>query len=266
MIDLKEICKKTEIAAFETAKFIIKESGTFDISLKETKGLNDFVSYVDKGSEKLLVERLSALLPEAGFKTEEGTIKKRGLRYCWVIDPLDGTTNFLHGLSPYAISIALMDGDDVVAGVIYEIRSNEMFSAWKNGGAWLNGKQIHVSKASAISDSLIATGFPYSDFSRIDDYMNCFTWFCKNSHGVRRLGSAATDIAYIACGRFEVFYEYGLHPWDIAAGIIILREAGGRISDFSGNEKNLDGEEIVAANGAVYPEVLEIVRKFMIKS
>jgi myo-inositol-1(or 4)-monophosphatase len=261
MIDLKKICIETEKAAF---KFIIKESETFDISLKETKGLNDFVSYVDKGSEKLLVEKLSALLPEAGFKTEEGTIVKSGLKYCWVIDPLDGTTNFLHGLSPYAISIALMEHNEVVVGVIYEIRSNEMFTAWKDGGAWLNGKQIHVSKASELSESLIATGFPYSDFSRIDDYMNCFTWFCKNSHGVRRLGSAATDIAYIACGRFEVFYEYGLHPWDIAAGIIILREAGGRISDFSGNENNLNGDEIVASNGAVYQDVLEIVRKFMI--
>jgi myo-inositol-1(or 4)-monophosphatase len=265
MINLKEICKETEKAALETARFIIKESETFDISRTEVKGLNDFVSYVDKGSEKMLVERLSALLPEAGFKTEEGTIKKTGLRYCWVIDPLDGTTNFLHNLPPYAISIALMEDEEVVAGVIYEIRSNEMFTAWKGGGAWLNGKKIHVSKASKLSDSLIATGFPYSDFSRIDNYMNCFTWFCKNSHGVRRLGSAATDIAYIACGRFEVFYEYGLHPWDIAAGIIILREAGGKISDFSGNEKNLSGEEIIAANNAVYSEVLEIVRKFMTK-
>lgn len=265
MINLKEICKETEKAALETAQFIIKESQNFDISRTEVKGLNDFVSYVDKGSEKMLVERLSALLPEAGFKTEEGTIKKSGLKYCWVIDPLDGTTNFLHGLPPYAISIALMEHDEVVAGVIYEIRGNEMFTAWKGGGAWLNGKQIHVSKAAKLSDSLIATGFPYSDFSRIDNYMNCFTWFCKNSHGVRRLGSAATDIAYIACGRFEVFYEYGLHPWDIAAGIIILREAGGKISDFSGNEKNLTGDEIVAANYAVYPEVLEIVRKFMIE-
>lgn len=263
MINLKEICKETEKAALETSRFIIKESETFDISCTESKGLNDFVSYVDKGSEKMLVERLGALLPEAGFKTEEGTIKKSGLRYCWVIDPLDGTTNFLHGLPPYAISIALMEYDEVIAGAIYEIRGNEMFKAWKGGGAWLNGKQIHVSEASSLSDSLIATGFPYSDFSRIDNYMNCFTYFCKNTHGVRRLGSAATDIAYIACGRFEVFYEYGLHPWDIAAGIIILREAGGKISDFSGNENNLTGEEIVAANSAVYPEVLEIVRKFM---
>jgi myo-inositol-1(or 4)-monophosphatase len=264
MPNLKFICQEIEKAARETGAFINKESENFDLSRTESKGVNDFVSYVDKGSEKMLVERLSKLLPEAGFKTEEGTIEKTGLKYCWVIDPLDGTTNFLHGLNPFAISIGLMEDNEPVAGVVYVIRENEMFSAWKGGGAWLNGKQIHVSKATVLKDSLIATGFPYSDFSRLEKYMKCFTWFCTNSQGVRRLGSAATDIAYIACGRFEVFYEYGLHPWDIAAGIIILREAGGRISDFSGNEKNLTGEEIVASNNAVYAEVLEIVSNFML--
>lgn len=263
MIDLEFICKEVEKAALETGAFILKESKEYDSSRTETKGLNDFVSYVDKGSERMLVERLINILPEAGFKTEEGTIKKTGLKYCWVIDPLDGTTNFLHGLSPFAISIALMEHEEVVAGVVYEVCADELFSAWKNGGAWLNGKQIHVSGASKLSDSLIATGFPYYDFSRVDQYMNCLTYFFKHTHGIRRLGSAATDLAYIACGRFEVFYEYGLHPWDIAAGIIILREAGGKISDFAGNEQNLNGDEIIASNNLVYHEVLEIVSKFM---
>jgi myo-inositol-1(or 4)-monophosphatase len=263
MINLKEICIEIEKVARKTGAFISKESENFDISCTETKGLNDFVSYVDKASERMLVETLSQILPEAGFKTEEGTIEKTGIKYCWVIDPLDGTTNFLHGLNPFAISIGLMEDDEVVSGVVYVIRENEMFTAWKGGGAWLNGKQIHVSKATKLADSLIATGFPYSNFSRLEKYMQLFTWFCINTQGVRRLGSAATDIAYVACGRFEVFYEYGLHPWDIAAGIIILREAGGKISDFSGNGKKLTGEEIVASNNSVYPEVLEIVRKFM---
>ncbi len=240
-----------------------RESNGFDIRRTETKGLNDFVSYVDKGSEKMLVEKLSLLLPEAGFKTEEGTIEKSGLRYCWVIDPLDGTTNFLHGLHPYAISIALMEYDEAVAGVVYEVKGDEVFTAWKNGGAWLNGKRIHVSDAHKLADSLIATGFPYSDFSRLNEYMNCFTWFCKHAHGVRRLGSAAIDLAYLACGRFEVFYEYGLHPWDVDAGILLVREAGGKVCDFSGNEKRLNGDEILASNSAVYSEVLEIVSKFM---
>ena len=216
-----------------------------------------------KESEKLLVEKLGIILPEAGFLAEEGTSKKVGLIYNWVIDPLDGTTNFLHGLHPYAISIALKEHDEIIAGVVHEVSGNETFTAWKNGGAWLNGSAIHVSKASVLSDSLIATGFPYSDFSRLDSYMNCFTHFCKTTHGVRRFGSAAIDLAYVACGRFEAFYEYGLHPWDIAAGILLVTEAGGRVSDFSGNDKNLTGEEFLASNSLIFTEILEIVNKFM---
>ena len=263
MINLRNITIEIEKAARETAVFILKESESFDNSRTESKGLNNFVSYVDKGSEKMLVERLSSILPEAGFITEEGTIEKTGLKYCWVIDPLDGTTNFLHGLHPYAISIALMEYDEVVAGVIYEVSGNETFTAWKNGGAWLNGSRIHVSKAEHLADSLVATGFPYNDFNRIDAYMKCLTHLCKHTHGIRRLGSAAIDLAYVACGRFEVCYEYGLHHWDIAAGMLIVREAGGKVSDFSGNEKNLKGEEFLAASSIVYSEILEIVSNFM---
>ena len=156
-----------------------------------------------------------------------------------------------------------MEYDEVVAGLVYEINGNEVFTAWKDGGAWLNGKHIYVSQAKKLADSLIATGLPYTDFERLDQYMQSLTYFCKHTHGIRRLGSAAVDLAYVACGRVEVFYEYGLHPWDIAAGIILVREAGGQISDFSGVKKNLTGEEILAANNGVYSEVLEIVSKFM---
>lgn len=263
MIDFEKITLEIERAANETGAFILKESEGFDISRTESKGLNDFVSYVDKGSEKMLVERLGLLLPEAGFKAEEGTSTKTGLKYCWVIDPLDGTTNFLHGLHPYAISIALLEKDEPIAGVVYEVSGNEVFKAWKDGGAWLNGKKIHVSPASRLADSLIATGFPYSDFDRLDAYMKCLTYLCKQTHGIRRLGSAAIDLAYVACGRFEAFYEYGLHPWDVAAGILLVREAGGRVSDFSGNEYNLSGDEIVASTSLVFSEILENVSKFM---
>jgi myo-inositol-1(or 4)-monophosphatase len=265
MPDLKYLCAELEKAASETSKFIRRESDGFDISRTEKKGLNDFVSYVDKGSERMLVEKLSLLLPEAGFITEEGTSKKVGLKYCWVIDPLDGTTNFLHGFHPYSISIGLKEYDEVIAGIVYEVGGNESFTAWKDGGAWLNGSRIHVSKASKLADSLVATGFPYSDFKLLDAYMECLTHFCKHTHGIRRLGSAAIDLAYVACGRFDAFYEYGLHEWDIAAGMLLVREAGGRASDFSGNEKNLNGEEFIASNGNVFTEILEIVSKFMKK-
>lgn len=263
MIDLKNICQEIEKAAHEAGEFIRKESERFDISMTETKGLNNFVSYVDKGSEKMLVEKLGRLLPEAGFLTEEGTIEKTGIRYCWVIDPLDGTTNFLHGLPPYAISIGLMEYDEVVAGVVYDVRGKETFSAWKGGGAWLNGKPIHVSKAETVADSLIATGFPYTEFERLEKFMGTLTYFCKHSHGIRRFGSAAIDLAYVACGRVEVFYEYGLHPWDIAAGVILVREAGGVFSDFNGNEKNLTGDDVIATNSLIYNEVLEIIGNYM---
>jgi myo-inositol-1(or 4)-monophosphatase len=264
-MNLKEICRAIESAARESGNFILKESEGFDINKVESKGFHDFVSYVDKTSEKMLVEKLGAILPEAGFITEEGTSEKRGEKYCWVIDPLDGTTNFVHGIHPYAISIALLKQDEVIAGVVYEVGGNETFIAWKNGGAWLNNKPIYVSKAIKLSESLVATGFPYYDFNRLNPYMNCLTWFFTNTHGVRRLGSASIDLAYVACGRFEVFFEYGLSHWDVAAGILLVREAGGKVSDFSGNEERLNGKEIVASTFSVYSEVQEIISKFMMK-
>jgi myo-inositol-1(or 4)-monophosphatase len=263
MIDLDYIVEECAKAARETGNFIMNESEGFDINLTENKGLNDFVSYVDRNSEKMLVERLSRILPEAGFNTEEGTTLKKGSRYCWVIDPLDGTTNFLHGVHPFAISIGLTEYDEVIAGVVCEVSGNEVFTARKNGGAWLNGRRIYVSAGKKLSDSLVATGFPYSNFEHLDSYMKCLAYFCRHTHGIRRLGSASIDLAYVACGRFEAFYEYGLHPWDIAAGMLLVREAGGQTSDFSGNERNLSGSEIVASNTSVHAEMLEIVSKFM---
>jgi myo-inositol-1(or 4)-monophosphatase len=210
MIDYKDICSKTESAAREAGMFIRKESGGFDISRTENKGLHDFVSYVDKESEKMLVKRLEVILPEAGFLAEEGTSTKTSKEYCWVIDPLDGTTNFIHGLHPYAISIALTKNNVPVIGVVHEVEGNETFTAWAGGGAWLNGSRITVSSAKKVSDSLVATGFPYNDFSRLEKYMSCLSYFCRASHGIRRLGSASVDLSYVACGRFEAFYEYDL--------------------------------------------------------
>ena len=156
-----------------------------------------------------------------------------------------------------------MEDNEIVTGVVYEAGGDEIFTSWKNGGTWLNDNPVHVSDAGTLSESLIATGFPYSDFSRLGNFMNSLTHFCKTTHGIRRLGSASIDLAYVACGRFEAFYEYGLNPWDVAAGILIVREAGGRVSDFSGDEKNISGNEIVAANKLVFPEFLENVSKFM---
>jgi myo-inositol-1(or 4)-monophosphatase len=263
MINYEELCREVVKAARETGEFILRESEGFDINLAESKGLNDLVSYVDKGSEKMLVQKLGTILPEAGVIAEEGTSAKKESKYCWIIDPLDGTTNFVHGVHPFAISVALTEDNEPVAGVVYEVAGHEIYTAWKNGGAWLNDHPIHVSSNRRLSESLVATGFPYSDFGRLDKYMDCFKHLCKITHGIRRLGSASIDLAYIACGRFDTFFEYGLHPWDIAAGTILVREAGGHVSDFSGNMKNLSGDEVIAANSLVYPEFLEIVNKFM---
>jgi myo-inositol-1(or 4)-monophosphatase len=265
-MELKDICKNIEAIVGETAVFIMAESERFDKNLAKTKGLHDFVSYIDLGAEKMLVEKLGNLLPEAGFLAEEGTSVKKGTKYNWIIDPLDGTTNFLHKLHPFAISIALSEYDEIIAGVVSEAGGRETFTAWKEGGSWLNGNRIKVSSSSTLSDSLIATGFPYKDFSRLENYLKCLEHFLRKSQGVRRMGSASIDLAYVACGRFEAFFEYALNPWDVAAGTILIREAGGIVSDFSGNQKMVTGKEIIASNNLVYNEFLEIVSKFMVKS
>ena len=262
-MDLELLCYEIEKAAKEAGDFISKESEVFNINETELKGLNNFVTYVDKGSEKMLVDRLGSLLPEAGFIAEEGTSVSKGVRYNWVIDPLDGTTNFIHGVRPFAISIGLMENDEVIAGVVHEVGGNETFTAWKNGGAWLNGKRIHVSATRHLADSLVATGFPYNLFDRLTPYMNLLIYLVKRTQGVRRLGSASIDLAYVACGRFDLFFEYDLKLWDIAAGMLLVREAGGIFSDFSGNMKNLSGDETVASNNLVFSEAVQIIGNFM---
>ena len=263
-MDLSDICFKVCEVARKAGGFIKNEAASFNTSFIEVKGLHNFVSYVDKGAEKIIIEALSELIPDSAFLAEEGTVENRAdSRFRWIIDPLDGTTNFIHGLSPYSVSIALADGEDIILGVIYEPCLDECFYAWKNGGAWLNGNPIKVSSRVKLSDSLIATGFPYTDFQNMTGYMASLDWFMRNTHGARRLGSAAADLAYVACGRFEAFYEYSLQPWDVAAGAIIIQEAGGRVSDFSGGNNFLYGKEIITANLMVFEEFSAIVRKFM---
>jgi myo-inositol-1(or 4)-monophosphatase len=264
-MDLKKICGEIESVAREAAEFISTESGRFDQRQAEKKGLNDFVSYVDREAEKIIVEKLGRLLPEAGFKVEENTSTKKGERYCWVVDPLDGTANFIQGIHPYAVSIGLTDGEEIIAGVVAEASGEELFKAWKGGGAWLNGKIISVSSTSTATESFVATGLPYSDFSRLPEYMKCLDHLLRNTRGVRRLGAASVDLAYVAAGRFDMFFEYGLKPWDVAAGTLLIMEAGGMVGDFSGNRKGLICNDIIASNGIVFHEMVEIISKFMLK-
>ncbi|MFW6043701.1 MAG: inositol monophosphatase family protein [Marinilabiliaceae bacterium] len=262
MPDIKTVCEETVKIARETGQFV-KQSRQENRPDVETKGRNDFVTEIDKTSEEKLVKALGELLPEAGFIAEENTSNKEGNTYNWIIDPIDGTTNFIHGLYPYAISIALQENQEMVLGVVYEIGMDECFYAWKGGPALLNGTEIKVSETSAVADSLIATGFPYTNYSRINNFMETLDFFMKNSHGLRRLGSAAADLAYVACGRFDAFYEYSLKPWDVAAGAFIIQQAGGKVSDFKGGNNYLHGGEIVTANGTMFQEMKDVIKKIM---
>jgi myo-inositol-1(or 4)-monophosphatase len=179
----------------------------------------------------------------------------------WVIDPLDGTTNFIHGLPCFSISIGLLLKNVPILGVVYEINLDECFYSWQGAPAYLNGKEIHVSDRSHLRDSLLATGFPYHDYSRLEKYLALFNWCLKNTHGVRRLGSAAVDLVYVACGRFDAFFEYGLKPWDVVGGAFIVKQAGGVVTDFQGKDNFIYGGELVASNKAMGDEFLAVARK-----
>ncbi len=261
MLSYEQITLSVVEIAQKAAAFIRKNKGRLEVHDIEEKGLHDMVSYVDKQSEKLIINGLSKLLPDAGFIAEEsGTSLKGNLN--WIIDPLDGTTNFVHGLPLFSISIALMEDGNIVSAVVLEVNSKECFYAWKDGLAFCNGKVIHVSKAKWLNQSLLATGFPYNDFSRMTSYLQLFNELMRQTRGIRRLGSAALDLAYVACGRFELFYEYGLHPWDVAAGTLIVERAGGKITDFNGEPDGIFGKDIIASNSLVHNEMLDKTKKY----
>ncbi|RAU84285.1 inositol monophosphatase family protein [Pontibacter arcticus] len=258
-MNLEQISQNLNIIARRVGNFIKTEGESFDVAKVEMKGFNNLVSYVDKEAEKQLVEALRELLPEAGFITEEETDNTKGERYNWIIDPLDGTTNFTHGLPNYCVSVGLTDGDDVVVGVVYDPNRDECFSAHKGGGAFCNDAPIKVSEAPKLGNALIATGFPYYDFGLTQQYLQVLGSFMGKSHGVRRLGSAALDLVYVAIGRFEGFFEYNLNPWDVAGGAIIVQEAGGKVTKFTEGGDYIFGREIVASNGKIHSEMLETI-------
>ena len=247
--------------AREVGAFIGNERKNFDPDKIEYKGLNDLVSYVDKTAEQQIVSALKKVLPEAGFITEEKTINTVGERYNWIIDPLDGTTNFIHGIPVFSVSIALQEYGDLVSGVVYEVNLDECFYASADSPAFLNGKEIRVSNKPLLHDSLLATGFPYYDFSKQASYIKLFTELMQSCHGLRRLGSAAVDLAYTACGRFDGFIEYNLNSWDVAAGIVIVKQAGGEVVNFKGGEEVMDTRELLATNGKITEEMLDQITK-----
>ncbi|MEK6783012.1 MAG: inositol monophosphatase family protein [Bacteroidota bacterium] len=260
MINLSTIEKNVNDLCREVGEFIHTESRNFDKSrIEQKEGFNNLVSYVDKESERRLVLSLGEILPGAGFLGEEGTDIKGTNDYQWIIDPLDGTTNFTHGLPPFAISIGLAKGRQMVCGVVYEVNMKECFHASEGNPAYLNDQIIHVSPVQLLNESLLATGFPYYHFDKIDAYLEIIKTFLKNTHGIRRLGSAATDLAYVACGRLDGFFEYNLNAWDVAAGSFIVQQAGGKVTDFRGGQNHLFGGEL-CAGCAVQPEMLSIIK------
>lgn len=258
---LQDITAKVGSLAKTVGNFIQAEAQNFNRDSVEVKSFNQLVSYVDKTAEEKLVEGLKQIMPEAGFITEEATIATEQKEYMWVIDPLDGTTNFIHQLPIYSISIALLHNNIPIIGVVFEPNRHELFYGWKDGGAYLNGHKITVKQNNELSKSLLATGFPYYDFDLMQRYLNTLQAFLRTTRGMRRMGSAAVDLAYVACGRFDGFFEYGLSPWDVAGGIVLVREAGGKISTFSGTDDAIFGKEIVAASSQIYDDFYAVIHK-----
>jgi myo-inositol-1(or 4)-monophosphatase len=230
----------------------------------EYKGSADLVTVADRTVEKLLRERLSTVFPEHGIYGEEGTRDRLAAEYRWYVDPLDGTTNFAHSVPHFAVSLGLehrpsglAEGEDgtLVAGVLYDPMRDEMYVTERGKGAWLNGKRLHVSEIKTLEESLVSTGFP-SQKRHKNPNIHFYHEFTLRSHGVRRLGSAALDLAYVAAGRYEAFWEFNLNPWDTAAGILLVEEAGGAVTDFSGHPVKLDSKEVLATNGKIQAELV----------
>lgn len=256
-MDLERISLEVAALSQKVGQFIREEAGRLGKGDIWKKGLHDFVTYVDIESEKQIVSQLKKLLPEAGFVAEEQQSLERKEAYNWIIDPLDGTTNFIHGIPAYCVSIALERNGQLVSGVVYEINRDECFVAWEDGPALLNGNKIQVSSTTKLEESLIATGFPYSDYSLLPQQMKLLEDLLVETRGVRRLGSAALDLAYVACGRFDLFFEYALNPWDVAAGSLIVERAGGYFSDFHGKTNNYSGKQIIASNKYLHPAFMK---------
>lgn len=226
------------------------------------KSANQLVTQTDLSVERYLIKTLSELMPDAGFITEEAQIEQQADKeYVWVIDPIDGTTNFVHQIPVFCVSVALLKNNIPVLGVVYELNRKEMFAAQAGNGAYLNGTPIQVSDTVNLNESLIATGFPYYDYERIDPYLLSLKSFMKETTGVRRLGSAAADLAYVACGRFDAFYEYSLSPWDVAAGLLLVTEAGGTVSAFQPHRNCLFDAQIIASNGKLHQVVQDIIKQ-----
>ncbi len=256
-MDLKTIKRVGIAAAYQAGEILRHYYGrTFET---HKKGLADLVTEADIRSEKLIIEMIQAAFPDHGILAEESGLRK-GLANCqWIIDPLDGTTNFAHHLNLCSVSIAFASEGNIRVGIVLNPLSGELFTATEGEGADLNGRQIAVSDTGAVAESLLVTGFPYNFRDKPVPLLTRFSNCLKAAQGVRRLGSAALDLCFVACGRFDAFWEQNLKPWDTAAGVLIAREAGARVSDFSDRPFTVDKKEMLASNGNIHNEMLSLL-------
>jgi myo-inositol-1(or 4)-monophosphatase len=245
--------------ALEAGDLLMQHFGKVDI---EYKGEVDVVTAADRESEKLIVERLTKLWPEHDLMGEEGARRTSGSDYRWYIDPLDGTTNFAHGYPVFCVSIALERKGELIAGTVYDPTRREMFAAEKGAGAFLNDRTVRVSKTTTLAESLIATGFP-SQKRHKNPNIHFYHHITLQTHGIRRAGSAAMDLAYTAAGRYDGYWEFNLNPWDTAAGVLIVYEAGGVVSDLDGRPFDIASKEVVASNGTLHPALLHELQAVM---
>ncbi|BEG98517.1 inositol monophosphatase family protein [Bacteroides sedimenti] len=261
MLDLELITEKVKMIAIEAGHFLLEERIHFKREKVEEKRSHDYVSYVDKESERRIVAALSKLLPEAGFIAEEGSGFHGEEEYYWLVDPLDGTTNYIHDNAPYCVSIALRDKKELLVGVVYEVCRDECYWSWKGSKAYLNGCEISVSGITVMDRAFIALGFPYS----FEDYKptahHIIEELYGNVGGMRLQGAAAAELCYVAAGRFEARIEAHLGPWDIAAGALILMQAGGIVTDFTGGNNFYTGEQVLASNGKIHYQLIAMLAK-----
>jgi len=230
------------------------------ISHKGAHSIN-LVTDIDRKSEKFIVKNLLAVFPDHQILAEEGSLSKTPSPYKWLIDPLDGTTNYLHGFPFFSVSIALEVNGEVALGIVYAPMLRELFIAEKKKGATLNGKRIHVSKETDLARSLLATGFPYDVREAKRNNLSYFSSFVKRARAIRRAGSASIDLCYVACSRFDGFWELRLAPWDLAAGVLMVEESGGKVTNFSGKKLNLYGDDTVASNGKIHKALLQVIQQ-----
>jgi myo-inositol-1(or 4)-monophosphatase len=245
-------------AARRAGSIINRASLDLDRLTVTHKSSHDYVSEVDRMAEQSIIEVLLDAYPDHAILAEESGTQGDS-EHRWIIDPLDGTTNFLHGFPQYSISIALMHKDSITQAVIYDPVRNDLFTATRGRGAFLNDRRLRVSKRAQMTDALIGTGFPYSDYTHLDAYLGMFRDIIQKTAGVRRPGSAALDLAYTAAGRFDGFWEAGLNIWDIAAGCLLVQEAGGLVGDFQGNEKYLRSGNVVAGGPKIFSQLLQTI-------